>query len=59
MTDDQGELLPLGPAAKAAEAAAHRQSALLRLLTGIAAAANETDQTAQRCRAMVFALHVP
>ena len=52
MTDDQGELLPLGPAAKAAEAAAHRQSALLRLLTGIAAAANETDI----CEAVVHGL---
>ena len=40
---DQGELLPLDPAAKAVEAAAHRQSALLRLLTGIAAATDETD----------------
>ncbi len=43
MTDSQGELLPHDSASRAAQAAAHRQSALMRLLTGIAGATNETD----------------
>ncbi len=52
MPDSQGELLPFDPGAKAIEASAHRQSALLRLLTGIAAAADETDI----CQAVVHGL---